>query len=371
MKKLLIDVDSILPLYTKGYLYGVGRSTYELVKALNEIEDIPFDITLFSHNMKGLGCRNLDTRFKKLHFYLPNRAQYNHVCDALKLRKLFSRYDLMHIPHNAVMSESLQKSIFTIHDLIVYRYPEMWNFPDSKRKENQIIADNCKSIVTCSNSSKNDIIRFWNVPDEKVKVIYWGINRDIFFPDYDQKKPNELSELNGDFFFSASCNHPRKRPEVIVQAFDEYISKNGNHSLVMLKPYGLDLGKYSHLTKTNKLIILDHVSDNALRWLYTNAKATIVASLYEGFGFPVLESLACHTQVICAENSSLVEAGGSIVDYFQTDDTDKLSSKLLDYSNMQKQDSINPLEVEGHLKSFTWDKCAREYVNFWNNLFNE
>lgn len=369
MKKLLIDVDSILPLYSKGYLYGVGRSTYELVNALNGIEDIPFDITLFSHNMKGLGCRNLDTKYKKLHFYTPNRDRFNRISDSLKLRKLFSGYDLMHIPHNTDASENLSKTIYTIHDLIVFHYPEMWGLTDEQKKEIISKARKCKAIVTCSEASKQDIIKFLDVPEEKVSAIYWGINRDIFYPDHGEKSAL-LSEINDDFFFCASCNHPRKQPGFIVESFDEYTKNGGAHQMVMLKPYGLDLNKFKHLIERGSLVIVDNVSDTDLRWLYSNAKTTVIASLYEGFGFPVLESLACHTQVICSENSSLVEAGGNVVDYISAKDKNELTRKFEYYSSIAKEDSLDVRKAERHLESFTWKSCAVKYVSLWTKLLN-
>lgn len=369
MKKLLIDVDSILPLYTKGYLYGVGRSTYELVKALNEIEDIPFDITLFSHNMKGLGCRNLDTRFKKLHFYLPNRDKYNRISNSLKLRKLLSAYDLMHIPHNTDDTEFLSKTIYTIHDLIVFHYPEMWGLTEAKKQEILSKARNCKAIVTCSEASKQDMVRFLGVPEDKISVIYWGINRDIFYPDY-SLKPKLISRIQKDFFFCASCNHQRKQPEFIVEAFDDYVKNGGNHQLVMLKPFGLNISIYRHLIEKGLLIILENVSDSNLRWLYSNAKATVIASLYEGFGFPVLESLACGTQVICSKNSSLVEAGRDVVDYIDAKNKEELSQKLGYYTRISKEDSLDAKHAEKHLESFTWRNCAEKYIELWKTLLS-
>lgn len=371
MKTLLIDINSIIPLFTKGFIYGVGRSTYELIKALDNLEDIPFKIILYSQNTKGIGVKNLNTKFKKLHLWLPNRPKYNKIRDFFRLRKLISGYDLYHIPHNTDKTDDIRNTIFTIHDLIVMHYPEMWGLTDKDREEFKYIAKNCKSIVTCSQASKQDIVHFWKVPAQKVKVIYWGLDRTKFSPDSNDYRFMSIPGIKKGFFFCASCNHIRKNTPLILQAFRKYIKKGGKHQLVLLSPSSGDIDAYKDLIDSNQLIIVRGIGDSMLISLYRNAIASIIVSSYEGFGFPVLESLGCHTQVICSRNSSLSEVGGNVADYLDELSVVSLSSKLIGYDLIDKPDSIDKKEVERHLSQFTWEKCAKEYVTFWEQLLNE
>ncbi len=79
-KKVLIDINSIVPLFVRGYLSGIGRTTLELINALAEIKDeLPFEIILYSQNMKGIGGKNLDLPFQNRHLYLPHRENYNKI----------------------------------------------------------------------------------------------------------------------------------------------------------------------------------------------------------------------------------------------------------------------------------------------------
>ena len=100
MKKILIDINSIVPYFACGKINGIGRTTKELVESLSRIEDLPFEITLYSQNMKGIGGRNLDTKFKSYHLYYPNREKWNKALSFFPVREWMTRYDLMHIPHN-------------------------------------------------------------------------------------------------------------------------------------------------------------------------------------------------------------------------------------------------------------------------------
>jgi glycosyltransferase involved in cell wall biosynthesis len=341
----------------------------ELVKALNEVEDIPFDLILYSQNMKGIGGKNLETRLKRKHLYIPRREPFNTIVNFLHLKKALSNYDLVHIPHNTDKWETLGETIYTIHDLIVYRYPEMWGLTDTIRDEHQKIADGCKAIVTCSESSKRDIVHFWGCSPSKITVIPWGINRTMFHPD--DEPLTGIPELKDDFFFSSSCNHPRKQTSLILEAYQQYVKRGGICQLVLLNPQVNEVDHYQDLVASGRVIIVRGIDDKMLVKLYSQAKASIVVSLYEGFGFPVLESLACHTQVICARNSSLVEAGGEVVDYLQDLTTNSLSDRLLGYDNLDKTQTIDINRVEGHLEKFTWLNCAKQYVAFWNRILNE
>lgn len=354
-------------MFTQGFTTGIGRSTYELVNAISKLEDIPFDLVIYSQNIKGVGVYNLNSDLKKLHIFIPRRNPFNQIVNFLRLKYWLSRYDYLHIPHNTDKWENIGKTIYTIHDLIVYRYPEMWGMTDKDRMEHKYIADNCKAIVTCSESSKNDIIKFWNCPNDKVKVIPWGVNRDIFYPDY--SPIDNINALSEKFYFCASCNHPRKQTKLILEAYRDYSEKGGDHQLVLLSPEMNELVGFEELIESKKVIIVCNVDDRTLIKLYSQAKATIIVSLYEGFGLPVLESLACHTQVISARNSSLPEAGGDIIYYLDNADMKHLSDSFVYFQKLSKSATLNIEEVEKHLSNFTWEKCALSYVSFWNSLF--
>ena len=368
-KRLLIDINSIISYYTLGHTYGVGRSTFELLTALKEITDIPFDIVLFSQNIKGIGAKNFSSKFKDLHFYIPRRKPFTTIVNSMKLKKAVSGYDLMHIPHNTDQWEYLDRTIYTIHDLIVYRYPEMWGLTDKERVEHKRIADKCKAIVTCSEASRQDIINFWKCDPDKVTAIPWGVNRNVFSPD--NTVINEIESLGNNFFFSASCNHPRKRTDLILSAFRIYKEQGGHAQLVLLSPSGKDIKNYADLISSGDILIVRGISDKVLVKLYTQAKASIVASLYEGFGLPVLESLACHTQVICAKNSSLIEAGRDIVDYLDELSEECLAKKMISYDDITKDNTLDIPRIEKHLSNFTWLKCAEKYIQFWTKQLNE
>ena len=377
-KRLLIDVNTILSYVQYGYLTGIGRTTYELLKQWNRFYDeIPFEIMLYSQNTKRVSTKGL-FKFRSLHFYWPNRDGYKRWLYPLRLRKFVSGYDLLHIPHNVDVMEDVRHTILTIHDVIAYRFADTWHsdtwkFPDEEKRQLEYAARECKAIITCSEYSKSDIVRYLHVPESKVHVIPWGVNREMFNPTSDAEYLRRIG-VNGMYYFTSSANHPRKNLSLLLDSYRSYLTMGGQGQLVVLNPEEEHLKGVQDLIAEGKIITLRKISDRELAVLYTGAQCSLMLSSYEGFGLPVLESLACGTQVICARNSSLTEAGGDIVDYVDDMDTTLIASKMRGYDDRVKADILDATILEEHLQNFTWERCARKYIRFYMaqlNLFED
>ena len=100
MKRLLIDINSIVPYYVTGKVNGIGRTTLELIQALAGIKNLPFEVVLYSQNMKGIGGRNTGLPFKTKHLYLPHREKIDKLLARFPIKECLTGYDIMHIPHN-------------------------------------------------------------------------------------------------------------------------------------------------------------------------------------------------------------------------------------------------------------------------------
>ena len=157
-KKLLIDVNSIIPYYVSGKVNGIGRTTLELLQALADIDNLPFEIELYSQNMKGIGGRNTGLHFECSHFYLPHREKWNKILSKFPIREWFTGYDIMHIPHNFEYVHRPEKCIVTIHDAMFFSYPEDFLGHGYARKHYPLLAQKSKAVITCSENSKKEIV---------------------------------------------------------------------------------------------------------------------------------------------------------------------------------------------------------------------
>ena len=370
MKKVLINANSIVQKKSLSHLSGIGRSTLSLLQALAKIEDLPFEIVLYSQRVKSGGLDGYQFPFKALRIPLPLTDRFTKAIKRLRLRELFSDYDLYHVPQNTDDCVSnLEKTVFTVHDLMIYRFPDLFPHTEQFDKDIRQLAARCKSIVTCSECSKKDIIENWHLPEEKVTVIPWGIDREIFYPEVQDEivKVKEKHNIEGAFFLAVSCSHPRKNIELTLKAFQKYSKENSTHKLVLVwgNPPEKLLKEYADEINSGKILFLNHIDDAELRTLYSGATATLFPSLYEGFGFPVLESFACHTPVITCRNSSLLEMGSDIAYYTSETNVEELVSLLHSFNSADFMLPNFIQRVEDHLKNYTWQKTASLYVKYY------
>ncbi len=375
MKRLLIDVNSIVPYYVSGRMNGIGRTTLELIQALATVPELPFEVILYSQNMKGIGGRNTQLPFKNKHLYLPHRDKIDRLLARFPIKECFTRYDLMHIPHNFEYVYCPDKCVVTLHDALFMKMQEK-AFEHEKMK--QIVPPfmrRCKHIITCSEASKRDIVETMNISPERISVIYWGIKHEIFYPQKNKDKINELLKdrllISAPYFLSVSCNAERKRTDVLVKSYIALLKNQPVcHDLVLVwgnPPQSL-LDEIQNSGVATRIHFLKNITDSDLALLYNGATAMFFPSSYEGFGLPLLESMACGTPVVTCRNSSLDEIAGNAAIYL----SEPLADSLVEVMNCLEQ---GEMDIKSIVKSgieraaqFNWEKTILLYVDLYKKM---
>lgn len=369
MKKLLIDVNSIVPYYVSGKVNGIGRTTLELVTALDKIKDIPFEISLYSQNLKGIGGRNLNTSFKTHHLYAPNRTSWNRVLNRFPLRKWMSGYDLMHIPHNFDQIRNPESCIATIHDAMFFSYPESFLGHDFAKKNYPPFARRCKSIITCSQSSKKEISEYMNVDPDNIHVIPWGVDHDILKP-----RTRMVNRYCGElpFFFSVSCDIGRKNTISTIRAYEQFAKQSPSHHLILVWGNPPPSIRQIHQSSPahDRIHFISNISNEELAQLYSDATATFFPSKYEGFGLPILESFATGTPVITCRNSSLTEVGGDAALYVEPEDIDTMAEIMAKFENKNYPYKVLQEQALAQASLFTWENAAQKTINVYQQCLN-
>ena len=377
MKRLLIDVNSIVPYYVTGKVTGIGRTTLELIQALAKIPELPFEVTLYSQNMKGIGGRNTSLPFKDKHLYLPHREKVDRLLARFPVREWFTGYDLMHIPHNFEYVYRPDRCVVTLHDALFMKMQES-AFEHEKMK--QIVPPfmhQCKHIITCSEASKRDIVETMEVNPEKITVIYWGVKHDIFFPQKDKlsvrDKLQSKFKLSNPYFLSVSCNAERKRTDVLVRSYITLSNKQPlSHDLVLVwgnPPISL-LEEVKNSCVANRIHFLKNISDEDLALLYNGANAMFFPSSYEGFGLPILEAMACGTPVVTCRNSSLDEIAGDAAIYLEEPIPNSLFNVMSQFE--QHELGLNSMIEKGLKRAalFNWKDASHSYVDLYKKLLS-
>lgn len=377
MKKLLIDVNSIVPYYVCGKINGIGRTTLELIQALSKIPNIPFEIELYSQNMKGIGGRNTGLPFKSKHLYLPHRANIDKLLARFPVREWLMGYDLMHIPHNFEYVHRPDKCVVTLHDALFMKIQESAFDHEKMKWLVPPFMHQCRHIITCSEASKRDIVETMGIASEKITVIYWGVKHDIFYPQADKSAVRERIktkfELSAPYFLSVSCNAERKRTDVLVRSYLALSQQQQlQHDLVLVwgNPPQLLLDEIQQCGASQRIHFLKNISDDDLALLYNGAKALFFPSSYEGFGLPILEAMACGTPVVTSNNSSLGEVASDAAIYL----FEPVFESLIDVMGRLENDMI---EVDSLIKKglnraseFTWAKTASETVQVYSDYMD-
>ncbi|HKH71797.1 MAG TPA: glycosyltransferase family 1 protein, partial [Vicinamibacterales bacterium] len=230
------------------------------------------------------------------------------------------RIDLFHAPHYVLPPLTPCKSVVTIHDCIHLRFPQY--LPNSfayayARSSLWVATHRASRVLTVSEASKRDILRYFHVPEAKIDVIYNAIDDRLGEPLRDEEigQVRERYQLNDPFVLYAGNIKPHKNLERLIEAF--HMLRRGGLEQVKLLIIGDEVSQYAtlrravHRHKLHKHVrFFGFVPDKTLAALYRLASVFVFPSLYEGFGLPPLEAMASGTPVITSNVSSLPEVVG-------------------------------------------------------------
>lgn len=224
-------------------------------------------------------------------------------------------------------------SVVTIHDLIFVRYPQFYNpidrlIYDFKFREACRLAD---KVIAVSEMTRQDIIRIYGIPEDKIDVVYQGCN-DLFLRSIEPDKLQTVRDkyhLPDNFILNVGSIEQRKNILLIVKALKQ--SGRDIHLVAIGRrtPYTETVEQYVRENNLQgQVTLLSGVPTNDLPAFYRLASLFVYPSFFEGFGIPILEALHSGTPVIAATGSCLEEAGGPDSVYINPEDADELSEKI-------------------------------------------
>lgn len=272
--------------------------------------------------------------------------------------------DVLHVPHYNVPIFYRGKMVVTIHDLTHLVLPEFLpnKFAYIYAKFMIWIAIKKSSqILTVSENTKNDLIRMFKVKPEKITVTYNGVGEE-----FKKKEKQEVEYLykkfnipeNKKIIMYVGNLKPHKNLERLLEAYSKIKDIDDTRLLLVGKAFSNYNGleeKEKTLNIKNKVIHTGIVSQEELVDLYNLADLFIFPSLYEGFGIPILEALACETPVISSNTSSMPEVGGDVVTYINPLDIEEITKAI--ETELSKGKKINA-NAKKWIEQFDWKKIA-------------
>lgn len=382
-----IGIDAQLVPYE--HRRGWGNYTYQLITNLLAIDhdnEFYFLYAFFKKASRRYLIPKHSNSYNRV-YLIPGRVinflwdKFNFPCVELLLR---SRVDVFHHTCDFVYPVRYAAQVATIHDCAPLKIDtEIKNLFTKKFLKNieRIKKMNLKFIITDSENSRKDIVNFLGFSPERVIVIYPGVDYQLYRP-LERETVDETIFKFGlkykNYLLYVGAADEDKNLSRLVYVFHKMVQKRkipDDFCLVFAGKIGWGYEKVQNYVKdigiSERCCFLGYVTSDDLVKVYNGAFAFVFPSLYEGFGLPVIESMACGTPVIASNTASLPEIGSDAALYFLPFDENEMEEKislLLDDENLRRG-----LIDKGfkNIKRFDWKESAYRMLKIYMRCVNE
>lgn len=360
---------------------GIGNISFLIAKnILDYFDEENFKFKFIYNFIKNKDRQKYLIYTKKNKNYvirLPKRIYYNLYKFKIPINYFVGSLDILHITGlTNILSNKKTKVISTIHDIAFKIFSDFYDDKKVKELDQRIKFLKAQSdlIITSSYSTKYDLIKFYNIPENKIKVIYFSINENF----KKEKKEEEINifkrknELPAKYFLFVGSYDKRKNLKNIIKAFNEFKKYDKkNYYLIIIGKSNLKIQNEIGVNKN--VIFADYVEDKDLPYYYYFADALLYCSYYEGFGLPILEAFASNIPVLTTFNSSMKELGGESGIYIKDpDNVEEIKDKLIYLSKLKEEERVKIIESgKERLKKFDIEECIKKIKECYFELLNK
>ncbi|MBU3200109.1 glycosyltransferase family 4 protein [Clostridium estertheticum] len=355
---------------------GIGTYTENVLKNLINIDSVNnYHIFWSGNNFESIkkdNCKIIMTSKKHQRFfedyYFPENISKENI-------------DIYHMPQNGIgFSQAIScKKVVTIHDLIPYVMPETVGrgYLLKFLKEMPIIIGNSDGIITVSEFSKRDILKYFPIDESKIFVT--PLAADAKYTPLDKLHCKNFLEkaynLNNPFLLYVGGFSERKNVASAITAFSKvYKDLSENYNLVIVGDYRDSGQKLMKLTKElnmlSHVIFAGFVPEEHLPLFYNSCDAIIYPSFYEGFGLPPLEAMNCGTPVIASNLTSIPEVVGDTGILINPYDIEGISLAIGNLLSSEKLRSELSAKALLRAKQFSWQNTAGRTLKVYESVYN-
>lgn len=373
--KIAIDISQIV--------YGTGVSTYtqNLTEALLKI-DTKNEYLLFGTSLRQYSklisikkkfSTAANIQFKFYRFPIRIFELIFNVVHFLPIEKLIGEVDILHTSDwiEPRVANKNTKKVTTVHDMVPFLFPATLPkriLSNHKRKIN-LVKSETDVIICPSKTTKEDIVKFLAVDPAKIKVVQEAASS-IFHPHSDESTRSVLAKykIKMPFILSVGTQEPRKNIHTLIDAF-ELLSKDYKDVCLVLtgkKGWGQVVEVVPNVIQTG------YIPDTDLAALYASCKVFAYPSLYEGFGLPVIEAMACGAPVVTTNNSAMSEIAKEAAILVDPRNEMQIKKAFELVLNLETSDYQKMVRASlDRARQFTWAKSAKETLKIYTDVFEE
>lgn len=287
-------------------------------------------------------------------------------------------FDVLFVPSHILPLFLPKRAVVTIHD-VAWKY-----FPESYSWKQRLLLDfstkfsirYASKIIVVSDATKKDLVKFYHCPVEKIAVVHSGFDKDIFLRQCFLTERNtddictKYGVEEGKYFLYTGRLEEKKNIPFLIEAF---LKANLPHpwKLVLVGKPGVGFERIEQLLRSDEkgsVIATGYLPNQDTYALLQKARASVLVSKYEGFGFPLLEAFALDVPVIASSIPALREIGGDAPYFIRHDQINTLIQALKVFAQ-EKYDNSNMIQKgQERLHYFSWKKCAEA---IWTILVGE
>ena len=355
--------------------FGIGTYIRNLLRQLARLDrDSEFVVLCQPDDHEAIA--SLGRNFRPL----PETARNYSIAEQLRVPLALKRerVTLFHAPHYVLPPLVRCRSVVTIHDCIHLMFPQY--LPNRlaltyARTSIRLAAKHATRVLTVSESSKRDILRFVDLPPEKIDVIYNAFDERFGVEPREEEvvRVRERYQLHDEFVLYAGNVKPHKNLERLITAFHLVRQRGLDHLKLVL--IGDDISRYAALRRAvhryqlhQYVRFLGYLPEETLAVMYRLSGVFVFPSLYEGFGLPPLEAMASGTPVVTSNVSSLPEVAGDaaiLVDPYDPDALADAMVRVLTDESLRKSLRRRGLD---RARQFSWEQSVARIRRIYDEI---
>lgn len=334
---------------------GVENYSYFLIPEL--VRQHPDEITLITPKQVDLKVPQIVIPFKRLWTHL--RLSWE-VFKRKNIKTLF-------VPSHVLPLYYAKKSIITIHDVAFKHSPQSYSWKSRwyLNWATKFAVKHAYKIITPSQKSKDDLIKYYHCPSKKIHVVPLG-----FAPPNLQITAKETKEVlkkyeleKGSYFLYLGRIEVKKNSDTLIKAFHQFSKTHPDHKLVMAGfpgHGGEEILKTIPPNLKDKIILPGYISVTEKQIFLQNTVCFVFPSREEGFGIPLLEAMYAEIPIIASNIPTSLEIARYNAFFFEVEDVEGLASQMSKITQLKRAKELKTEHHQAMLKKYSWEKCAEE-----------